>query len=171
MKTAKLIIDGKEIEIQINEEQLKQFCPQKKKTGYEKATKENPIFFFDLGTGYVTNNHDLGVESGSDNNAYIAANYYTSEIVAKNNARADRLMRQLRRFAVERREEPIDWKETSQHKFYIYYTNKYGISIGDVVALYDFGAIYFDTKEAAHLAIDAFRDELLWYFKEYKDSL
>ena len=39
MKTAKLIIDGKEIEIQINEEQLKQLCPQKKKTGYEKRSR------------------------------------------------------------------------------------------------------------------------------------
>lgn len=168
MKTAKLIIDGKEIEIQINEEQLKQLCPQKKKTGYERV--EHGLFYWcidDKGqTSYETENGTC-----IDIRHFKDANYYSDKIVAENNARADRLMRQLRRFAVERREEKIDWKETSQHKFYIYYTNKYGISIGDVVALYDFGAIYFDTKEAAHLAIDAFRDELLWYFKEYQDSL
>ena len=169
MKTAKLIIDGKEIEIQINEEQLKQLCAQKKKTGYERA---------EFGKNYWRVNDDgfpsISITEGKghhDTVLYDTANYYSDKIVAENNARADRLMRQLRRFAVERREEKIDWKETSQHKFYIYYTNKYGISIGDVVALYDFGAIYFDTKEAAHLAIDAFRDELLWYFKEYQDSL
>ena len=34
-----------------------------------------------------------------------------------------------------------------------------------------FGGIYFDTAEAANLAISTFRDELIWYFTEYKDSL
>lgn len=168
MKTAKLIIDGKEIEIQINEEQLKQLCPQKKKTGYERVyTYEG---YYRLSTNdCIIPTTELG--NDYDDKSYELCNYYSSRQVAENNARADKLMRQLRRFAVEHREEPIDWKETSQHKFYIYYTNKYGISIGDVVALYDFGAIYFDTKEATQLAISIFKDELLWYFKEYQDSL
>ena len=168
MKTAKLIIDGKEIEIQINEEQLKQLCPQKKKTGYERVDDEEHYYYICY-NGRI----ELDLENGvySDEVAYETANYYSDKTVAENNAKADRLMRQLRRFAVEHREEKLDWKKTDQHKFYIYYTNKYGISIGDVVALYDFGAIYFDTKESAKLAIDTFKDELLWYFKEYQDSL
>ena len=172
MKTAKLIIDGKEIEIQINEEQLEQLCPQKKKTGYEKATKENPIFFFDLGTGYITDSYDLGVESGSDNNAYIAANYYTSETVAKNNARVDKLMRQLRRFAVEHREKELGWGNKNQRKWYIaydYYNNHIVLDWTQGRKIH--GVVYFDSNLSAELAINTFKDELIWYFKVYKDSL
>lgn len=33
------------------------------------------------------------------------------------------------------------------------------------------GIIYFDSGEAAQLAIETFHDELIWYFTEYKDSL
>lgn len=168
MKTAKLIIDGKEIEIQINEEQLKQLCPQKKKTGYERVNTYEGYYRLSTNDCVIPTTE---LDSDSDDKSYELCNYYSSRQVAENNARADKLMRQLRRFAVEHREEKLDWKKTDQHKFYIYYTNKYGISIGDVVALYDFGAIYFDTKESAKLAIDTFKDELLWYFKEYKDSL
>ena len=35
----------------------------------------------------------------------------------------------------------------------------------------EFGTIFFDSETAAQLAIDTFRDELIWYFTEYKDSL
>ena len=35
----------------------------------------------------------------------------------------------------------------------------------------DFGVIYFDLGETANAAIDEFRDELIWYFTEYKEGL
>ena len=169
MKTAKLIIDGKEIEIQINEEQLKQLCPQKKKTGYERAeTKQTYYVVFG----------DSSVESVTEfcgtfeNSHYIAANYYTDETVAENNARADRLMRQLRRFAVEHREKELDWGNKNQRKWYIaynYYNNS--ISLDWTQGRKIYGVVYFDSNLSAELAIDTFKDELLWYFKEYKDSL
>jgi hypothetical protein len=33
------------------------------------------------------------------------------------------------------------------------------------------GLAYFDSEQTARLAIDAFYNELIWYFTEYKDSL
>ena len=80
-------------------------------------------------------------------------------------------MRQLRRFAVEHREKEIDWCSGSQTKFYIYYGINNGLSVSGVNSIREFGAIYFDSKETAQLIIDTFKDELLWYFTEYKDSL
>ena len=170
MKTAKLIIDGKEIEIQINEEQLKQLCPQKKKTGYERA---------EFGEYYWRIN-DTGLPSNSitegngyyDTDLYKSANYYSDKTIAENNARADKLMRQLRRFAVEHRKKNLDWNNADSMKYLLKYNHKSrGLTIDYAYSYKSLGVIYFNTKETAQLAIDAFKDELLWYFKEYKDSL
>lgn len=173
MKTAKLIIDGKEIEIQINEEQLKQLCPQKKGTGYERA--ERGKYYWRVNDdGFLS----ISITEGNghhDTVLYDTANYYTDEKVAENNARADRLMRQLRRFAVEHRKKSIDWIDTRNSPWVF-------IIMGDPLTkrlsvkkegcgLKQFGTIYFDSNMSAELAIDTFKDELLWYFTEYKDSL
>ena len=170
MKTAKLIIDGKEIEIQINEEQLEQFCSQKKKTGYERA--ERGKYYWRVNDdGFLS----ISITEGKghhDTVLYDTANYYTNETVAENNARADRLMRQLRRFAVEHREKELGWGNKNQRKWYIaynYYNNS--ISLDWTQGRKIYGVVYFDSNLSAELAIDTFKDELLWYFKEYKDSL
>lgn len=170
MKTAKLIIDGKEIEIQINEEQLEQFCSQKKKTGYERA--ERGKYYWRVNDdGFLS----ISITEGKghhDTVLYDTANYYTDETVAENNARADRLMRQLRRFAVEHREKELGWGNKNQRKWYIaynYYNNS--ISLDWTQGRKIYGVVYFDSSLSAELAIDTFKDELLWYFKEYKDSL
>ena len=170
MKTAKLIIDGKEIEIQINEEQLEQFCSQKKKTGYERA--ERGKYYWRVNDdGFLS----ISITEGKghhDTVLYDTANYYTNETVAENNARADRLMRQLRRFAVEHIEKELGWGNKNQRKWYIaynYYNNS--ISLDWTQGRKIYGVVYFDSNLSAELAIDTFKDELLWYFKEYRDSL
>ncbi len=170
MKKAKLIIDGKEIEIQINAEQLEQFCSQKKKTGYERA--ERGKYYWRVNDdGFLS----ISITEGKghhDTVLYDTANYYTDETVAENNARADRLMRQLRRFAVEHREKELGWGNKNQRKWYIaynYYNNS--ISLDWTQGRKIYGVVYFDSSLSAELAIDTFKDELLWYFKEYRDSL
>lgn len=170
MKTAKLIIDGKEIEIQINEEQLKQLCPQKKKTGYERA--ERGKYYWRVNDdGFLS----ISITEGNghhDTVLYDTANYYTDETVAENNARADRLMRQLRRFAVEHREKELGWGNKNQRKWYIvydYYNNHIVLDWTQGRKIH--GVVYFDSNLSAELAINTFKDELIWYFKVYKDSL
>ena len=168
MKKAKLIIDGKEIEIVIPQEQFDKLFPQKKKTGYERVDDEEHYYYM----GY---DGRIKLELENDNHSnkvsYEAANYYSNKTIAENNARADKLMRQLRRFTVEHREKEIDWCDGSQTKFYIYYSTYNSLSVSGISSIREFGAIYFDTKETAQLAIDTFKDELLWYYTEYKDSL
>lgn len=169
MKTAKLIIDGKEIEIQINEEQLEQLCPQKKKTGYERVNIHEGYYRLITNDCIVPTTE---LDNDSDDKSYELCNYYSSRQVAENNARADRLMRQLRRFAVEHREKELGWGNKNQRKWYIaynYYNNS--ISLDWTQGRKIYGVIYFDSGLSAELAIDTFKDELLWYFKEYKDSL
>ncbi len=167
---AKLIIEDKEIEIEISEEEYKKLQPsEEKKIGYERVA-ESDIYFYANTKGDVETAcedcHDI------DDEYYESANYYSSKTVAENNARANKLMRQLRRFSVEHRECRVNLNDINTEKYYICYDyegNELGVTFTFVVRV--FGVIYFDSEETANAAIDKFRDELIWYFTEYKDSL
>ena len=119
---AKLIIEGKEIEIEISEEEYKKIQPPKeKKTGYERIPDPNGYFYVNA-KGEVEYGVDL--YDYIDDKYYNSANYYSSKEVAENNARADKLVRQLRRFAVEHRECGVNFNNTNTEKHYIYYDYK-----------------------------------------------
>ena len=167
---AKLIIENKEIEIEISEEEYKKLQPsEEKKTGYERVPK-NGKYFYEFGKGDVES--DIEDCYDIDDEYYASANYYSSEIVAENNTRADKLMRQLRRFSVEHRGHEVDFNSTETAKHYIFYDcihNELDITFTFFARV--FGMVYFDSEETAQAAMDEFRDELIWYFTEYKDSL
>ena len=164
---AKLIIEGKEIEIEISEEEYKKLQPSE--TGYERVSKSGD-YFHESGKGDVES--EIEDCYNIDNEYYESANYYSDKTVAENNARADKLMRQLRRFSVEHRERGVNLNDTNTKKYYICYdyeNNELGATFTFVGRV--FGIIYFDSEEAINTAIDEFHDELIWYFTEYKDSL
>ena len=167
---AKLIIEGKEIEVEISAEEYKKLQPsEEKKTGYERVP-ESDIYFYANTKGDV----ETACEDcyDVDDEYYESANYYSDKTVAENNARADKLMRQLRRFSVEHRECGVNLNDINTEKYYICYDyegNELGTTFTFVARV--FGVIYFDSEETAQAAIDEFRDELIWYFTEYKDSL
>ena len=164
---ATLIIEGKEIEIEISEEEYKKLHPLE--TGYERVP-ESDIYFYANTKGDV----ETACEDcyDIDDEYYESANYYSDKTVAENNARADKLMRQLRRFAVQHREPGINFNNANTAKFYIicdYENDELRATYTSYAKV--FGAIYFDSREVANAAIDKFHDELIWYFNEYKDSL
>ena len=164
---ATLIIEGKEIEIEISEEEYKKLQPSE--TGYERVP-ESDIYFYANTKGDV----ETACEDcyDIDDEYYESANYYSDKTVAENNARADKLMRQLRRFAVQHREPGINFNNATTEKYYIicdYENDELRATYTSYAKV--FGAIYFDSREVANAAIDKFHDELIWYFNEYKDSL
>lgn len=164
---AKLIIEGKEFSIEIQDQELQKLLAPPKKTGYERVDIDGN-FFSEYGGQAVR------IKSCDDSHKslYTSANYYSDETVAANNARADKLMRQLRRFAVEHRENELDWNDDRKLKFYIFYYHEYRSLMVENTGSYQYlGVPYFDSKETAQLAANTFKDELIWYFTEYKDSL
>ena len=167
---AKLIIEDKEIEIEISEEEYKKLQhPEGKKTGYERVSKDNEFYY---GTTVGVSESGFDNYDEIDDAYYESANYYSSEIVALNNTRADKLMRQLRRFSVEHRECEVDFNSTKTAKHYIFYDCIHDeLDITFTFFARVFGMVYFDSEETANAAIDEFHDELIWYFTEYKDSL
>ena len=166
---AKLIVEGKEFPIEIQDPELQKLIASKKKTGYERVELDERFYFVRADNSIFAPIYCRLLEHDA---CYDTANYYSSQTVAENNARADELMRQLRRFAVEHRKSGLNWSDTAQRKYYIYYNRRDNkIDIGYVIFGRDFGFIYFDTEEAAEAALSTFKDELTWYFTEYKDSL
>ena len=166
----KLIVNNQEIEIEISEEDCRKLqITDKKETGYERV-KQGAIHYYVDFIGDVTDDYDD--HNTWNDKSYDIANYYSDYTLAENNARADKLMRQLRRFAVEYREKELDWKDTDTPKHVIYFDyDIYNICADFSWTFRYFGDIVFDSAETAQLAIDTFRDELIWYFTEYKDSL
>ena len=164
---AKLIIEDKEIEVEISEEEYKKLQPSE--TGYERATKSSGYYYANAkgAVGTSIDNYCY-----ADDKYYESANYYSDKTVAENNARADKLMRQLRRFSVQHRECGVDFNSTETAKHYIYY-DCIRDELRTTYTFYAgvFGVIYFDSEETAQAAINEFHDELIWYFTEYKDSL
>lgn len=167
---AKLVIDDKEFPIEIQDSELQKLLTSQKKTGYERVDDEQTYWVQNMIGGICWANESICFTG--NNEYYNSANYYSDDTIAKNNARADNLMRQLRRFAVEHKKSEIDWRDESQCKYYIYNeTNTTNLDIDYCHITRYFGGIYFDTAEAANLAISTFHDELVWYLTEYKDSL
>ena len=167
---AKLIIEDKEIEVEISEEEYKKLQPSEEKiTGYERVPKSSVYFYVSYNDKVDTTVEDC---YDVDNECYESANYYSDKTVAENNARADKLMRQLRRFAVEHRKCGVNLNDINTEKHYICYDYE----SNELESTYTFcarvfGVIYFNSEETAQAAIDEFHDELIWYFTEYKDSL
>ena len=166
---AKLIVEGKEFEININHPELEELIKPEKKSGYERVKFKERYYSICI-DGVVSDTNEGNYPL--DNNLYYIANYYSDKTIAENNARADRLMRQLRRFAVEHRKKEIDWNNYNEVKWNVYFDySEEDFFINYCPHQKDLFGIYFDSEKTAELAIETFHDELIWYFTEYKDSL
>lgn len=168
MKGVLKLEDGRELAVEIDENTFKS-VEEPKKTGHERSKNRSTYYYIDY-AGQVTS--DCDCKTDADNDCYEIANYYSDKTVAENNARADILMRKLRRFAVEHRTKELDWNDSYEEKRCIAYDHETKQLMNAFNQTYQaFGKIYFDSKETVEAAIEEFHDELLWYFTEYKYSL
>ena len=179
MKAKLTLENGKTIDMELTKEQEELINQSdKKRTGYEKVTYGDTYYSSDNGG---LSNDDTNISMNDyvgdyiDNSKYENADYYNDETLAKNIARADTLMRRLRRFAVENggsfsREE---WANETINKYEVHFDYEYNalnivISCSTNKYIFD---IYFRSEEIAQKAIDTFKDELMWYYTEYDDML
>lgn len=160
-----LTLNGKSVDIDLTAEQMEAIgLKPEKKTGYEFVEK--------IGLTYCVRatNSDIDTISTSmvGDLCYKNANFYSDKTVAKNNARADRLIRQLRRFAAEHGGCIRPGKSTFTDCFEIVCGSLVNLTVISASSISSFiSPALFATKEAAEAAIEAFRDELIWYFTEY----
>lgn len=159
-----ITINGKPVQATVDDAVIREAMGEKKekKTGYEKDAH----YYFQRTDRAVAT--DADVDYPMDKERYAAGNYYSSEGVAQNNARADNLMRNLRRFAAEHggcgKPEFATHVGSTRNDWSIACERN---SIQPTRSFPSAGSIHFKNKEAANAAIEAFRDELTWYFTEY----
>lgn len=163
---AKLIVEGKEFPIEIQDPELQKLLVPPKKTGYERVGTGDEFWCVDYVNDIHIAHEGCNGPSFTENHLYKYANYYSDKTIAENNARADKLMRQLRRFAVERRE-----NDNPREKYVIYYLKNPGLLQLRRDSNICFCGPWFDSQHSGAQAIEEFKDELIWYFTEYKDSL
>ena len=159
-----ITIDGKVYDLVPREETT----PKPKKTGYERVEEGDKYFYENAHYKDVV--QIIDIRGACNNTTFENADYYTDEKLAEDNIRADRLLRRLRRFSAVNRKNKIDWEDNKQSKFTITFScNGEGPQAAERHIFRSFGEIYFDTKELATKAIEIYRDDLMWYFTEYKD--
>ena len=178
-----LKVNDKSVQAEIPEEQLKEtvlfeqlkklgLIEDKPKTGYERREECNNKKY------YFVNTIDLVIENENtvlfDQNRYDVGNYYSDKTIAENNARADRLLRQLKQWQAQN-DKAIsisDWKNEGIIKYFIAYNYRSSLfEIGRCSRRREPNIIYFTTKDKVSKAGKNFRDELEWYFTEYQQRL
>lgn len=168
-----LKVNGKTVHAEISEEQAKilGLVEDKPKTGYERVDEDESYFVDDT----INDGHEvLGGRTLVNNLYYINGNYYNDKTIAENNARADRLLRQLRRWQAQN-DKAIsisDWKNDNIFKYHIEYDcfNEL-FFVTYAVRRRSLNNIYFTSEEKAKEAAGVFADELIWYFTEYQQRL
>ena len=178
-----LKMNDKSVQAEISEGQLKELglveqlkklglLEDKPKTGYERVKKGEMYYVID--TEYNSMLKITEFNDKEDEQCYNTGNYYNDKIIAENNARADRLLRQLRQWQAlnDKSISEKDWNDESKKKWFVAYS--YGAE--KLYADYYYimrlpNTIHFATKEKAEEAIEVFKDELLWYFTEYVQRL
>lgn len=167
-----IMFDGKKYRLipeEAQEEPLKEE-PMERITGYEKVRDGEP-YYFENGKNQIV----YSIENGGTvaQKRYEDANYYGDRKLVENNARADRLMRRLRRYAAMHGGIVTQNTQTKNgQKYYIGYTDTNGLIVDWYETNWNnFGLIYFFDKKTAQQALEAFRPELEWYFTEYEPQL
>lgn len=167
-----IVVNGKTIPAEIDEKDAVEvgIVERSNKTGYEKP-EENDNCYIVFGDSSIDKR--LWGEVSDDNEYYENANAFLTEKLAKDNARADRLMRQLRRYAATHEGIPsVQDSDIYKEKYCICYDNNFcRLFIDKTYSNRDFGQIYFNAHGAAKSAIKEFKDELTWYFTEYEPQL
>jgi len=165
-----ITINGKPVQATVDDAVIREAMSEKtsektseKMTGYERH--EHGKYYLQKTDGDVRTDEEI--DHPLDQKRYQAGNYYVSKEVAENNARADKLMRNLRRFAAEHGGcgKPAIAACCPSRGFDV--TIKFADGLKTTTESPRVGAVYFKDEDTAQAALGAFRDELTWYFTEY----
>ena len=167
MKATLRLEDGREIKVEISENDVENLTKSDKKTGWERVEANCEYFL------YADGQIETDVENyrSYDKRLYELGNYFSNEQIANDQARAISLWLRIKRWAAEHCE-PVDWEGCSGKYSLHWDCMERRVCVSGVLFVYRTAfAVYFDTSDHAKQCIDEFRDELLWYFTECKDRV
>lgn len=89
--------NGKTVQVEMTEEQLKELgLIEEQRTGYERVKKGEMYYVIDAEYNSMLKITEFNDQE--DEQCYNTGNYYNDKVIAENNARADKLLRCLRRW-------------------------------------------------------------------------
>ena len=164
MKATLKLEDGREIEVEVSENDVENLTKSDKKTGWERAEVGEYYKYIHIGT-------DTEDGARADDDRYQEGRYFSSYDLAFDQIRAIKLWLRIKRWAAEHCE-PVDCEGCSgKYSFYWDYVAKQ-VRVSGVLFIYRTAfAVYFDTEEHVKQCIEEFQDELTWYFTECKDRM
>ena len=126
--------------------------------------EENEVYFYVGDDGKVYEDNDM--YTVTDNARYKIANYSMVKSKMEFKALRDNLLSRMQRWADIHNEEKIDWNDSEQRKYLIYYDyddNKFCFTY--VYYVRDLGQVYFTSEEIANQCLEEFKEELLEFYK------
>lgn len=114
--------NGKTVQVEMTEEQAKilGLAEERSRTGYERVEVEETYYLVDVDDEITNMKHNGQL----DRDCYDVGNYYSNKTIAENNARADRLLRQLRQWQAlnDKSISEKDWNDESKKKWFVAYS-------------------------------------------------
>ena len=135
----------------------------KEKTGWERV-EYNDTYYYVGGSGKVYERIEGNFTL--DEQRYKVANYSTVKSKMEFKALRDNLLSRMQRWADIHNEKKIDWDNSEQKKYSIYYDyddNKLGLTYNYYNR--NLGQIYFTSEEIAKQCLEEFKEELLEFYK------
>ena len=165
MKALTLKADGQEITVYAEESELAKRAV--KWTGYERV-REGDVYF---SRGRNISPIKTECDNERDDSSFARGDYVNDKNLFYDRERADELHDRLVQWQA-LNDEPVDWGDFDKQKYCIQFDcHKKEIYIGGVVYIRDEGVVYFTTFEKTKEAIEAFLDELMWYYTKYRSRL
>lgn len=145
-----IVINGRKAEL--TEEQLKALGIEIKKESPFSRVNEGEQFYYITYSGKVINTGEIN--ANSDNESHKVANYCTDKSLLQQQAYRETLNRLLWRYSMEHDGDKIDWNDTDELKYYIYYSYRYiSFSVSYTSYTKCFERVHFHTEEIAQNAI------------------
>ena len=156
-----------QVELKVNDKSVQAEIP-------EEQLKETVLFEQLKKLGLIEDKPRTGYERVKKDEMYYVINTKDDSMINVKDARADKLLRCLRRWqaANDKAISISDWKNDNIFKYHIEYDcfNDFPF----VVYTTRFrtpNTIYFTSGEKAEGAIEVFKDELKWYYTKYQQRL
>ena len=159
---------GKTVEIDIPDEKLEELVTEQKKTGWERPNDSDTFYLID--EEYRVKPYGFLKGGRSSERCYHVGNCFNSLKFAENIAHYQSLDLRIRRRIAEICE-PVDWNTHNSAKWIIIYDHPHKMLYVDCYYNQHFGQWNCDTREHAEQIINEFREELIWYFTEFKDRM
>lgn len=160
--------DGQEITVYAEESELAKLTkPERARTGYERVDNEETYYAH----GFYPSPIRRESNDERDEIHFSRGDYVNDKNLFYDRERADKLHDQLEQWQA-LNDEPVDWDNSIFYKYKITFDYSRMLLFADNNTSYrDANVVYFSSKEKAQEAIKVFRDELMWYYTEYRSRL